>query len=456
MQAIGRGKFREKKKRNNKRGAKENKISNLNLNKNSSNSNKEIQSLNKTNENFLTSLKNEKTNIPLTVEKSINKKDDRVTLQKHSKSLDSVSTEISLTPECKHQSIKHEKMSLNSQNRVNQIKCDNSVSGDECKFNLDKNMEHLSLNSSIVFNKQFDVSNSNSNQTYWSSLCNYTPDMSDAFLHYSYPPNFSNFPMMYYSNLPGLENSQKLSRTNIYIRGLNVDTTDDNLYQMCRKFGNIISTKAIIDHQTKKCKGYGFVDFENPESADRSVKCLKVQGVQVQMAKQQEQDPTNLYIANLPESVDENQLESVLSEIGKVISTRILRNVDGTSRCVGFSRLESHQICENAIDKLNKQPFPGHKKLLTIKFADNCNRKKTPFMYPNYDITSVPNYKPCILDANGNFIMPQYPYNCMPYTFVPYNQNFYTNPNEYTYPMNIYYPSMEESALNIQNDDLLQ
>ena len=30
---------------------------------------------------------------------------------------------------------------------------------------------------------------------------------------------------------------------------------------MCEKFGNIVSTKAIIDNETNKCKGYGFVDF---------------------------------------------------------------------------------------------------------------------------------------------------------------------------------------------------
>ena len=30
---------------------------------------------------------------------------------------------------------------------------------------------------------------------------------------------------------------------------------------MCEKFGTIVSTKAIIDNETNKCKGYGFVDF---------------------------------------------------------------------------------------------------------------------------------------------------------------------------------------------------
>lgn len=54
--------------------------------------------------------------------------------------------------------------------------------------------------------------------------------------------------------------------------------------------------------------------------------------------QQQEQDPTNLYISNLPVSMDEQELESMLKSFGQVISTRILRDANGTSRGVGFAR----------------------------------------------------------------------------------------------------------------------
>lgn len=56
--------------------------------------------------------------------------------------------------------------------------------------------------------------------------------------------------------------------------------------------------------------------------------------------QQQEQDPTNLYISNLPVSMDEQELESMLKPFGQVISTRILRDANGTSRGVGFARSE--------------------------------------------------------------------------------------------------------------------
>lgn len=60
--------------------------------------------------------------------------------------------------------------------------------------------------------------------------------------------------------------------------------------------------------------------------------------------QQQEQDPTNLYISNLPLSMDEQELENMLKHFGQVISTRILRDSNGGSRGVGFARSDSWLI----------------------------------------------------------------------------------------------------------------
>ncbi|TRY54307.1 hypothetical protein DNTS_021286 [Danionella cerebrum] len=145
----------------------------------------------------------------------------------------------------------------------------------------------------------------------------------------------------------------QLSKTNLYIRGLHPGTTDQDLVKLCQPYGKIVSTKAILDKTTNKCKGYGFVDFDSSSSAQKAVTALKAGGVQAQMAKQQEQDPTNLYISNLPLSMDEQELESMLKPFSQVISTRILRDANGTSRGVGFARMESTEKCEAIIQHFN-------------------------------------------------------------------------------------------------------
>ncbi|XP_015285122.1 PREDICTED: RNA-binding motif, single-stranded-interacting protein 2 [Gekko japonicus] len=145
----------------------------------------------------------------------------------------------------------------------------------------------------------------------------------------------------------------QLSKTNLYIRGLHPGTTDQDLVKLCQPYGKIVSTKAILDKTTNKCKGYGFVDFDSPTAAQKAVTALKASGVQAQMAKQQEQDPTNLYLSNLPLGMDEAELESMLKPFGQVISTRILRDASGTSRGVGFARMESTEKCEAIITHFN-------------------------------------------------------------------------------------------------------
>lgn len=66
--------------------------------------------------------------------------------------------------------------------------------------------------------------------------------------------------------------------------------------------------------------------------------------------QQQEQDPTNLYISNLPLSMDEQELENMLKPFGHVISTRILRDSSGGSRGVGFARSDPCVIyCQRII-----------------------------------------------------------------------------------------------------------
>uniref|UniRef100_A0A8C9VGE4 RNA binding motif single stranded interacting protein 1 n=1 Tax=Scleropages formosus TaxID=113540 RepID=A0A8C9VGE4_SCLFO len=175
---------------------------------------------------------------------------------------------------------------------------------------------------------------------------------------------------------------EQLSKTNLYIRGLPPATTDHDLVKLCQPYGKIVSTKAILDKTTNKCKGYGFVDFDSPAAAQKAVTALKTSGVQAQMAKQQEQDPTNLYISNLPLSMDEQELENMLKPFGQVISTRILRDSNGASRGVGFARMESTEKCDAVISHFNgkfiKTPpgVPAPSEPLLCKFADGGQKKR--------------------------------------------------------------------------------
>ena len=76
---------------------------------------------------------------------------------------------------------------------------------------------------------------------------------------------------MPFTDLATYELTQKAKRTNLYIRGLPLQCTDLQLYNLFEKYGHIVSAKVIINLQSGDCKGYGFVMFADAVSAKRAM-----------------------------------------------------------------------------------------------------------------------------------------------------------------------------------------
>ncbi len=67
-----------------------------------------------------------------------------------------------------------------------------------------------------------------------------------------------------------------------------------------------------------------------------------------------------LYVGNLPYSMDDAQLESQFSVIGKVDSARIITDRDtGRSKGFGFVEMSSDDEANKAIEQLNGTPLGG-------------------------------------------------------------------------------------------------
>jgi RNA recognition motif-containing protein len=187
----------------------------------------------------------------------------------------------------------------------------------------------------------------------------------------------------YLNGFPSSSNhaqSQALSDTNLYIKNLPPEYSDKDLAALVEGCGRIKSMKAIIDKQTNKCKGFGFIDFESHEDAQNAIAELQKKGYTAQLAKssqQQEQDETNLYFANLDLNMTEQDLRQALSEYGNVVSVRILRDQQKQSRGVGFARMNDKKQCQEIIDQFHNKTFPNFTdKPVQVKFADASKNKK--------------------------------------------------------------------------------
>ncbi|PNS18838.1 hypothetical protein CAC42_5377 [Sphaceloma murrayae] len=175
-----------------------------------------------------------------------------------------------------------------------------------------------------------------------------------------------------------LENPR--GETNVYIRGLMPETSDNMLETWGRRFGDIKSSKSIIDHSTGLCKGFGFVRYHNYKDAEDCIRGFHHLGYEESFYSKlkaiADDHNTNLYVSNLPKSMNEHELANIFAP-HKVCSARILRNSNGTGRGVGFARFEIRTDCEEIIREFNNKVIQhnGEDHTIQIRYADTQEQK---------------------------------------------------------------------------------
>ena len=57
----------------------------------------------------------------------------------------------------------------------------------------------------------------------------------------------------------------------LFVGGLSWNTNDDGLRQAFSRYGDIDEAKVILDRETGRSRGFGFVTFSEPESAQNAI-----------------------------------------------------------------------------------------------------------------------------------------------------------------------------------------
>jgi len=166
--------------------------------------------------------------------------------------------------------------------------------------------------------------------------------------------------------------------TNVYIRNFGEDLSEEKLTEIFSKFGKITSFKVISDEEGKN-KGFGFVSFEESESAEKAVedlngtemngKTLYVGRAQKKAEREQElkkkfeqlkierlnrYQGVNLYVKNLDDSIDDEQLRKEFSPYGTITSARVsVMSEDGRSKGFGFVCFSSPEEATKAVTEMN-------------------------------------------------------------------------------------------------------
>jgi polyadenylate-binding protein len=186
------------------------------------------------------------------------------------------------------------------------------------------------------------------------------------------------------------------SWTNVYIKDLSTDVTDKELLNNFGKYG-IITSATIMKNDDESSKGFGFVNFQSHEDALKAVialnntplgkdqkiiKCgraqkknereseLKNKFKLLKMEQYNKYNGINLYIKNLEDEIQEEQLRKEFSNFGAIRSLKIMTDDKNNSRGFGFICFETPEEAHRAIAEMNNRPLPGYNKPLYVTFHE--------------------------------------------------------------------------------------
>jgi polyadenylate-binding protein len=150
---------------------------------------------------------------------------------------------------------------------------------------------------------------------------------------------------------------------NIFIKNLNKDITNKQLYDTCSQIGPIKSVRIPVD-QEGHSKGYGYVQFENEKHAEDAIAKLNgrtIEGNKVTVAayiprservKSTELMFTNVFVKNVPLDWDQAKFVEVCAKFGTVTSPFFPTTEDGKGRGFAFANFATPEMAKAAVEGL--------------------------------------------------------------------------------------------------------
>ncbi|HOE65910.1 MAG TPA: RNA-binding protein [Candidatus Hydrogenedentes bacterium] len=78
---------------------------------------------------------------------------------------------------------------------------------------------------------------------------------------------------------------------NIYVGNLSYDTHDSDLNEAFSRFGSVSSARVVIDRDSNRSKGFGFVEMDNQAEAQKAISALDNTDLQGRTIKVNEAKP---------------------------------------------------------------------------------------------------------------------------------------------------------------------
>ncbi|KAK7337156.1 hypothetical protein VNO77_17717 [Canavalia gladiata] len=171
--------------------------------------------------------------------------------------------------------------------------------------------------------------------------------------------------------------------TNLYMKNLDPDITEATLQEKFSSFGKIVSL-AIAKDNNGMSKGFGFVNYDNPDDAKKAMeamnglqlgsKILYVARAQKKAEREQilhhqfeekrkeqilKYKGSNIYVKNIDDNVSDEELRDHFSACGTITSAKVMRNDKGISKGFGFVCFSSPEEANKAVNTFHGFMFHG-------------------------------------------------------------------------------------------------
>jgi len=156
---------------------------------------------------------------------------------------------------------------------------------------------------------------------------------------------------------------------NIFVKNLHESIDNKTLYDTFSVFGNILSCKVVIDKESQKSRGYGYVHYVDDKSAKKAIDGvhgmhISDRKVHAELFKPREERIksikfTNVYVKYIPKHWSRDDLAKIFEEAtgGKLTrkedgeyAMQLWQRDYGVSACLNF---ESPESAKAAVEKLN-------------------------------------------------------------------------------------------------------
>ncbi|KAI3474625.1 hypothetical protein Pfo_029795 [Paulownia fortunei] len=180
--------------------------------------------------------------------------------------------------------------------------------------------------------------------------------------------------------LPGHE----AKYTNLYVKNMDTDVSEEVLKEKFSEYGKILSL-VISKDDNGLSRGFGFVNFENPDDAKCAMEALngsqlgskvlyvaraQKKSERAELLRRQFEEKrkaqilkyqaSNVYVKNIDDDITDEDFREHFSQCGTITSAKLMRDDKGVSKGFGF-------VCYSTPDEANKAVNSLHGSILRWK-----------------------------------------------------------------------------------------